>query len=530
MIRPDDVRAGLRLLRDLPGFLRAPLTPSAARSIVARRLAEREARLLALIRAACDRTESPYGALLRHAGCEPGDVRDLVRSDGVEGALATLAERGVWLSCAEFKGREPVRRGSLTLHVSPRDLLRPGASVHGVSRTSGSCGTPTAVPIDLAFIADHAVDTWLGLAAHDGLDWVHARWGMPGGTSITNPLEFARGGSPPRRWFTPVPLGPSLPLRYRLADWTCRVGGFLGGVALPGPTAAPLDDPRSLVDWLREVLDAGRIPHVWTFASSAVLACRAALEAGIDVAGARFTMGGEPTTPARRAAVEEAGCVALPRYGATETDILAFACRSPRAADDMHFLHDRHALVSAPPGTSTGLPPGSLLFTSLLRSAPVLLLNVSLGDMADADEAACGCPMEELGWRVHVRNVRSFEKLTVGGIAFLDRDVARVLEEILPGRFGGRATDYQVIERPEVDGRSGIRLRVHPDRGPIDEAALVDTFLRAMGAGGGGERLMTMALERGGVVRVERAPPARTASGKILHVHADHPALTYPDI
>ena len=105
-----------------------------------------------------------------------------------------------------------------------------------------------------------------------------------------------------------------------------------------------------------------------------------------------------------------------------------------------------------------------------------------------------------------------------------------MLEEILPGRFGGRATDYQVIERPEVDGRSGIRLRVHPDRGPIDEAALVDTFLRAMGAGGGGERLMTMALERGGVVRVERAPPARTASGKILHVHADHRALTSPDI
>lgn len=434
----------------------------------------------------------------------------------------------MWLSCAEFKGREPVRRGSLTLHVSPRDLLRPDASVHGVSRTSGSRGTPTAVPIDLDFIADHAVDTWLGLAAHDGLEWEHARWGMPGGTSITNPLEFARGGAPPRRWFTPVPLGADLPLRYRLADWTCRLGGLLGGVALPGPTAAPLDDPRPLVDWLREVLDRGRTPHVWTFASSAVLACRGALEAGVDIAGARFTMGGEPTTPARRAAVEEAGCVALPRYGATETDILAFACRSPRAADEMHFLHDRHAVVSMPPDASTRVPSGALLFTSLLRSAPVILLNVSLGDVAEIDYTPCDCPMDELGWPIHVRNVRSFEKLTVGGIAFLDCDVARVLEETLPGRFGGRATDYQVIERPEPDGRSGIRLRVHPDRGPIDEAALVDTFLHAIGAGGGGERLMTMALERGGVVRIERAPPARTASGKILHVHAEPAAGPTP--
>lgn len=518
MIGPDDVRAGLRLLRDLPGFLRTPLTVSAARDILRGRLAERDVRLAALIRTAFDRPGSPYGILLRHAGCEPDDVQALVRSTGVDGALAVLAERGVWLSCAEFKGREPVRRGSLTLHVSPRDLLRPDARVHGVSRTSGSGGAPTAVPIDLDFIADHAVDTWLGLAAHGGLDWVHARWGMPGGTSITNPLEFARGGSPPRRWFTPVPLGPGLPLRYRLADWTCRLGGFVGGVALPGPTAAPLDDPRPLLDWLRSVLDAGETPHVWTFASSAVLACRAAIDAGIDIAGARFTMGGEPTTPARRAAVEEAGCVGLPRYGATETDILAFACRSPRAADDMHVLHDRHAVVSTPRDSSTGLPPGALLFTSLLRSAPVLLLNVSLGDVADIDHAACHCPMEELGWPVHVRNVRSFEKLTVGGIAFLDRDVARVLEEVLPGRFGGRATDYQVVEHPSPDGHSGIRLRVHPNRGPIDEAALVDAFLGAMGAGGGGERLMTMALERGGVVRVERAPPARTASGKILHV------------
>jgi len=516
----DDVRAGLRLLRDLPAFLRTPLSIDQARRILASRLAEREDRLLAVARAAFDRPGSLYGALLRHAGCEPGDLHGLVRREGVAGALASLAERGVWLSCEEFKGRRTVRRGSLELHVGPRDLLRPGAAVHGVSESSGSRGRPTTVPIDLAFIGDHAVNTWLGLSAHDGLGWTHAHWGAPGGTSITNPLEFARGGSPPARWFTPFPLNGDLPARYRLADWTLRLGGRLGGVALPGPVPAPLDDPLPLVRWLRRLLDAGEVPHVWTFASSAVLACAAAREAGVDISGARFTMGGEPTTAARRAAVEATGAIALPRYGATETDILAFACRTPGGADDMHFFHDRHALLSTPTGSSTGLPGGSLLFTSLLRSAPVVLFNVSLGDVAEVDRSSCGCPMEALGWPLRVRRVRSFEKLTAGGVSFLDVDVARVLEEILPSRFGGRPTDYQVVEEAMPDGRGGIRLRVHPALGPLDEEAVAATFLAALGGGDGGERLATLAWGRGEVVRVERAEPARSSSGKILHVHA----------
>lgn len=518
MIGLDDVRTGLRLLRDLPGFLRAPVSIADTREVLVERLADRESRLLAVAAAAIDRPGNPYGALLRHAGCEPGDLRSLVRREGVNGALATLAELGVWISCAEFKGRVPVRRGSLEFEIRPRDLLRPGAVVHGVSESSGSRGHPTAVPIDLAFIADHAVNTWLGLAAHDGLEWTHARWGAPGGTSVTNPLEFARGGSPPRRWFNPIPL-TGLPARYRLADWTLRLGGILGGVRLPGPTEAPLDDPLPLVRWLRRSLDAGEVPHVWTFASSAVLACQAAREAGVDIAGARFTMGGEPTTVVRRAAVEELGAVALPRYGATETDILAFACRAPLAADDMHFFHDRHALVSTPAGSATCLPAGSLLFTSLLRSAPVVLFNTSLGDVGEVDRSPCGCPMEAFGWPLRVRYVRSFEKLTAGGVAFLDVDVARVLEEVLPRRFGGRPTDYQVVEESEPDGRAGIRLRAHPNLGPLDETAVAEAFLGALGVDGG-ERLMTLALRHGGVVRVERAAPERTSSGKILHVHA----------
>ena len=518
----EDIRAGARLLAGLPGFLRTPFTIDEAREVLRRRLAVRESRFLDLAARIFDWPRAPYRALLEHVGCEPGDVRELVRREGVEGALTVLAERGVFLGCEELKGRGPVRRGSLELHVEPVDLVRPGAVVHGISESSGSRGPRTAVPIDLAFIRDHAIDTWLGLAAHDGLDWAHSHWGVPGGTSITNPLEFAKGGSALRRWFTPVEIDyPGLAPRYRLAAWTLRMGSRLAGIRFPHPTHAPLDDPTPVVRWLRATLDEGVTPHVWTFASSAVLACEAARAAGVDIAGTRFTMGGEPTTAARRAMVEAVGAVALPRYGATETDILAFACRAPSAPDDMHFLHDRHALVSFRPESGTGLPAGSLLFTSLLPSAPIVLFNASLGDVAESDRTSCGCPMEAMGWPLRIQKVRSYEKLTAGGIAFLDVDVVRVLEEVLPARFGGAPTDYQVVEQADASGRPAVRLRVHPALGPLNEADLADAFLGALGGGDNGERLMELLWRGGDVVQVERIPPARTESGKILHLHAE---------
>ena len=515
----EDVRVGARLLADLPAFLRATVTIAEAREVLRARLVGREARFLDLAREIFERPLTPYRALLRHVGCELDDLRELTRREGVEGALGALAGEGVFLRCEEFKGRSPIRRGSLEVHFEPRDLVRPGATVHGISESSGSSGPRTSVPLDLAFIGDHAVDTWLGLAAHDGLDWAHAHWGVSGGTSITNPLEFAKGGSPPRRWFTPIELDhPSVHARHRRATRLLRWAGRFAGTPFPGPIHAPLDDPLPLLHWLRRTLDAGEVPHVWTFASSAVLACAAARDAGIDIAGSRFTMGGEPTTAARRRAVEAAGAVALPRYGATETDILAFACRAPTAPDDMHFLHDRHA-VARPFAGGPGLPANALLLTSLLPSAPIVLFNVSLGDVAEIPLAPCDCPMEATGWPMRVREVRSHEKLTAGGIAFLDVDVVRVLEEVLPSRFGGAPLDYQVVEQADPSGRPAVRLRIHPSVGPLDERIVADAFLAALGSGYGGTPLTELLWREGEVLRVERTPPARTDSGKILHLH-----------
>jgi hypothetical protein len=207
--------------------------------------------------------------------------------------------------------------------------------------------------------------------------------------------------------------------------------------------------------------------------------------------------------------------------GTTETDIVSYACAAPAAPDDMHFFEDRLAVIQ--PGAaaaSCSLPPAALLLTTLLRTSPIRLLNVSLGDQARLERRSCGCGLEREGWTLHLHHVRSFEKLVAGGVALLDVDVDRVLEETLPARFGGQPTDYQLVERLDGErGRPQVTLVVSPALGPIDESAVIDAFFDAIGGGGGGERMVELQWRSSGVLRLERAPPRRTATGKILHLH-----------
>jgi hypothetical protein len=98
-----------------------------------------------------------------------------------------------------------------------------------------------------------------------------------------------------------------------------------------------------------------------------------------------------------------------------------------------------------------------------------------------------------------------------------------VLEEVLPSRFGG-PTDYQLVECEQLDGRPSLQLLVHPAVGPLDETALAESFLAAIGSGSGVERVMGQVWRTPGLLRVERRPPLTTATGKIIHLHRAEPA------
>jgi hypothetical protein len=199
------------------------------------------------------------------------------------------------------------------------------------------------------------------------------------------------------------------------------------------------------------------------------------------------------------------------------------------APDDLHLLRDLVALVQPSrmaagregPGSSTSpFLPSSLLLTTLRASAPLILINVSLGDQAVMSERRCGCPLEALGWTTHLRDIRSHEKLTAGGMTFLDIDLIRVLEDVLPARFGGVPTDYQLVEEEAEGGQPRLRLLVHPRIGAVDVETLAETFLSAIGGGTGSERAMALLWRESRFLRVERQPPLAGPSGKIQHLHA----------
>jgi hypothetical protein len=268
---------------------------------------------------------------------------------------------------------------------------------------------------------------------------------------------------------------------------------------------------------MADVLRQGGVPHLWSFPTAAVRVCDAARAEGLNLAGAQFTVTGEPVTAARLDAIRAAGADAVPDYGSADSGgFIAYGCLAPIAADDVHDFQDLNGLVQ--PGDAAGpLPPDAILLSSLRPTAPFVLLNASMGDRARLDVRRCGCPLDALGWGPHLRTIRSFEKLTAAGMTFLDVDVVRVLEEVLPSRFGGGPADYQLAEEETPNGQPRLRLLVHPAVGPLEPDDVVAAFLGALGTGSGTERIMAEVWARGRVLRVERRPPVATQAGKVLH-------------
>jgi hypothetical protein len=528
----EDISVGVRFLRGLPGFLRCPVSLEEARTTLRRRLERRDSDFLALARRTIYANQlSPYRRLLAISGCAYEDLERLVRQDGLEAALWSLYRSGVFLTVDELKGRRPAVRGSASIAVDPGGLRNPYSAFHLLSQSGGSRGPRTPVPVDLAFIRDQAVDWRLALDGRGATTGPYAQWTVPGTLSLINLVESAGCGVPKTRWFSQLdPAAPGLHPRYRWSARLLRWGSLLAGVPIPRPEHVPLERALPVARWLADALAAGGRPELGTPPSAAVRVCRAALEAGLDLRGALFSIGGEPLTAARLIAIDQAGAEAVPHYRSIESGRIASGCLAPDAPDDLHLFHDLLALIQpGPDGTHDRLPSRALLVSSLRSTAPLILLNVSLGDHADIVQRSCRCPLEQHGWTTHLRNIRSFEKLSAGGMTFLDQDVIRVLEEVLPARFGGGPIHYQLVEDETEDGRPHLRLLVDPVVGLLDSEAVADAFLTALGGGSGVERVMELHWRQARFLEVDRRPPHVTAAGKVLHLHRSAPAAKRQD-
>ena len=87
----------------------------------------------------------------------------------------------------------------------------------------------------------------------------------------------------------------------------------------------------------------------------------------------------------------------------------------------------------------------------------------------------------------------------------------------LPRRFGGSATDYQLLEE-DIGGLPKISLVVSPNVGDIDEAQVVRVALETLGAARGSDK-MAGVWGHADTLRVVRREPYATRAAKVLPLH-----------
>jgi hypothetical protein len=337
----------------------------------------------------------------------------------------------------------------------------------------------------------------------------------PGVVGLKVALWNAMLDRPAERWFSQAGLGARAeslrPAMMTAAAWALARAR---GRPIPYPSHTPTEQASRVAEWLDASGRAGRPGLLASTPSSAVRTCLAAEAAGLDLEGAAFRLGGEPYTPAKAAVIRAAGARAGSNYSMSEAGLVAAACARPAYVDEVHFALDKVAIVTAPaPAGADG--EADLLVTTLLRGSPKVLINAEVGDAAVLSERDCGCPLGTLGLDRHAHSIRSSGKLTSEGMNVVRSALLELVEDVLPARFGGRPTDYQLAEI-EVDGLTRLRLRVSLRVGEVDEPAVAETVLAAIGGKGRPEKLMATVWSDAGTFEVVREEPRATAASKIL--------------
>jgi hypothetical protein len=255
---------------------------------------------------------------------------------------------------------------------------------------------------------------------------------------------------------------------------------------------------------------------VTTHVSQALRICMAASENGMDLSHVTFTAGGEPPSAAKVAMITSTGAHWASKYFFNEVGAVGLGCAQPQDENDLHFLKDALALIQYPrrvPGSD--LMVDAFNFTTLLPFAPKLLLNVESDDYGIIETRSCGCPFEAYGYSEHLREVRSFRKLTGEGVTLIGSDMISILEEILPERFGGSPLDYQLLEEEDRQGMTRLSLLISPRVTIRDESEVITTVLEALKRKSNAPRAVEL-WKQAGTLRVKRQEPISTAYGKFM--------------
>jgi hypothetical protein len=513
-------------------YLRETLTLDEARRIINERMERRGESFLELAeRSIYGYRASPYLALLKMAGCELGDLRNLVEQKGLEGALLQLRESGVYVSFEEFKGRRPIIRNGRTIPVTAQDFDNPCMHRIFTTQTGGSTGAAVNVGVDLDSMAARAPDYMVSLAAHGLLDVPSIRWSatLPAG-ALRHIMQFARFGKVPECWYSPTRLRDSKRwLRYALATYYMLLWMRLNGLRAPWPEYVTVDQAVVVARRVEAILREHKRCLLETNVSRTLRVCLAAEAAHIEVSGAVAAGSAEPVTPAKVRRIEEAGVRFIPNYGMVEASRIGSGCARPFEVGDVHLLKDAFALFAYPfvvEGFDLTVPAFNL--TTLLSSAPKIMLNVQMDDYGIVEERHCGCELETYGYTTHLRQIRSYSKLTGEGVTLIGNEIGRILEEVLPMRFGGSPLDYQLLEQEDDEGFTRLFLVISPRVTIADEDAVVGVMMKALSASSPMADAAHAVWKHSHTIRVKRMEPTLTARGKLLPLHIERASASLP--
>jgi hypothetical protein len=468
---------------------------------------------------------SPYLTLLERKRIQFNDLKTWVGKDGIERALRTLENEGVYFTVDEFKGKVPVVRNGIEFWCQEGMFDNPFLSYVYEVRSGATRSAGTRVRIDFDYLHQRSLYDALFLNMHGCLKAPIANWFpiFPGAPGINSSLRFADIGNPVQRWFSQVPED------QLNVNWEKKWGtkliftlGKLHGCRLAEPEYVGLDDALKVAEWAAAALQQHENCVVYTFASSAVRVCIAAAEKNLNIKGTKFLVTGEPLTPQKRTEIEAVGGAPVPVYGISEAGVIAAGCdQSHPQSDHCHLYKDTTAIISHRQNVlHSDLFVESYLFTSLLYESPKILLNVGMGDYGEISSERCACVFGQVGFDACLNNIRSYEKLTGEGVTFVDTDFIRIVERDLPERFGGRSTDYQLVEKEDSRGFTHLQLLVSPRVGEIQEAEVLDRFLnllrRAEASPDSWSQSGTEMWKQSNMLQIVREFPFPTVSGKIM--------------
>lgn len=517
MSQLGDLRSYVAFGLAIPGFVKKRLTLDEARAQIKESLETRNERFVrTLEKCIFEFPRSPYLPLLKAAGCELGDIRALVKNEGLEQTLSHLRDGGVYFSFEEFKGRRPVERAGVSFEANPDDFDNPVTPKHYAIRTGGTTGPRARVWVNLSSRDESEAAKLLAHDAHGLLGIPTLRWRPFEPSQFVILLSEARIGSISSKWF--ATRGPARTVfQYELARRLIDFAARMGGARVPKPEFVDPQDGLPAARWAEQQLASNGRCLIRATISAAVRVALAARDHGIDLHGTSFMGGGEPATPAKFAFVTETGAKWIPRYASAEGGTMGLGCANPVDGSDVHFFNDHLSLIQHQrevPGAATTVNAFNL--TALYPQSPKVLLNVESDDFGILERRNCGCPLGDVGLDHHLRDIYSFGKLTGEGVTLVGNDMIRILEEVLPSRFGGSPLDYQFVEEEDDQNLTRLTLVISPRVNIDDEAKVISAVLSELESKGGAIGMAGLIWKQSGTLRIKRAEPTLTSAGKLM--------------